>query len=87
MAARLAANVGFCETRTRDEILGLLERYDLPTHIPRGYSAEQILDAMGTDKKIQDGKLRLILAREIGKVEIVTNVRREAIVEALKESY
>ena len=87
VAARLAANINFCDAKTRDEILGLFEKYELPTTIPQEFSAEQIIDAMGTDKKIQHGKLRLILPREIGRVEIVNDVAREEIVKALKEAY
>lgn len=87
VAARLAANIHFCDTKTRDGILGLFEKYELPTHIPQEFSAEQILDAMGTDKKIQHSKLRLILPREIGRVEIASDVAREEIVRALEESF
>ncbi len=87
VAARLAANINFCDAKTRDEIISLFEKYELPTHIPREFSSEQILDAMGTDKKIQHGKLRLILPREIGRVEIVNDVPREEILRALEESY
>lgn len=87
VAARLAANLGLCASRTRDEILAVLERYELPTRIPRGYSADQVLNAMGTDKKVQHGKLRFILPREIGRVEIVHAVTRDEIITALEESY
>jgi len=87
VAARLAANIGFCAPTTRNAILQLLDKYDLPISIPREYPPEQIVDAMGTDKKIQHGKLRLILPREIGRVEIVNDVSRQDIVNALNESY
>ncbi len=87
VAARLAANINFCDGNTRDEIVALLEKYELPTRVPNEFSAEQILDAMGADKKIQDGKLCLILPREIGRVEIVGDVAREEIVRALNESF
>lgn len=87
VAARLAANVSLCDATTRDEIISLFEKFELPTRIPREFSAEQILDAMGTDKKIQDGKLRLILPREVGCVVIVNDVRRGAMLKALAESY
>lgn len=92
VAARLAANLGYCDTATCDEINRVLEKYGLPTRISfaqvgrRTFTADQILSAMGTDKKIQEGKLRLILPRAIGQVEVVTDVAREEIVNALKES-
>jgi shikimate kinase / 3-dehydroquinate synthase len=87
VAARLGANLGLCSPATCHEIISLLEAYELPTHIPREFSAEQILKAMGTDKKVQHGKLRLVLPREIGRVEIVHDVTREQILAALGDSY
>jgi 3-dehydroquinate synthase len=86
VAARLAAMRGLCDMGTRDEILALLTQYELPTRIPSEFSAEQVVSAMGTDKKIRDGKLRLILPRAIGRVEIVSDVPREQVLSALEES-
>jgi 3-dehydroquinate synthase len=86
VAARLSANLGLSDTTTRDGILAVLETYELPTHIPRELDADDILRAMSTDKKIKDGKVRLILPREIGRVEIINDVAREEIVRALEES-
>lgn len=87
VAARLAANINFCDAHTRDEIIAAFEKFALPTRLSREFSPEQILDAMGTDKKIQRGKLRLILPRAIGRVEIVNDVASEEITRALQESY
>lgn len=87
VAAGLAANQNLCSPNTRDEIISLFQKFELPTHVPREFSAEQILDAMRTDKKIRDGKLRLILPREIGRVEIFDDVPRKEIVTALNQSF
>ncbi len=87
VAARLAANLEICGPETRDEILNALAHYQLPIHIPNTFTPEQILEAMGTDKKIQSGKLRLILPIEIGKVEIVSNVPRAELIQALNDSH
>lgn len=87
VAARLAANVSLCDATTRDEIISLYEKFELSTHLPREFPPEQILDAMGTDKKIHKGRLRLILPREIGRVEMVSDVAGAEIARALQESY
>ncbi len=87
VAARLAANLGLCSLGTRDEIIAALEQYELPTHIPNHFTSDQILDAMGTDKKIQSGKLRLILPTQIGNVESVNRVTRGEILRALDSSF
>lgn len=88
IAARLAARTGRCGDGTRDRIVDLLEQKSLPTRTPREFDAAQILEAMGADKKIREGKLRLILPRAIGEVEIADaeRVPREEIVAALEAS-
>ncbi len=87
IAARLAANLGVCAPQTRDEIIGLLTACRLPTTLPHEFAANELLAAMGTDKKIRDGKLRLILPQEIGRVEIADNIPRAEILRALEASY
>ncbi len=88
VAARLAARTGRCSSGTRDRIIDLLEIKSLPTRTPHEFDAAQILEAMGADKKIREGKLRLILPRAIGEVEIADaeRVPRAEIVAALEES-
>jgi 3-dehydroquinate synthase len=86
-AARLAVHLEYCAPTVCNEILGLLEQYQLPTRLPHEFTPAQILDAMGTDKKIQNKKLRLVLPRAIGHVEIAENVAPEEILRALNESY
>jgi shikimate kinase / 3-dehydroquinate synthase len=84
VAARLAVRIGWCEVATRDRIIEVLERKELPAQIPRQFSTARILEALGADKKIREGKLRLILPRAIGTVEIAENVPREEITAALE---
>jgi shikimate kinase/3-dehydroquinate synthase len=88
IAARLAARIGWCRAATRDRIVDLLDQKSLPTRTPREFDAAQVLEAMGADKKIREGRLRLILPRAIGLVEIADaeRVPREEIAAALEES-
>jgi 3-dehydroquinate synthase len=86
-AARLAVNLGLTSPGTRDAIIALLDRHALPTRVPHELDREAIFEAMGADKKIRDKKLRFVLPRAIGRVELVTDVPREEIVRALEESY
>ena len=48
---------GVCRT------LALLERCSLPTKPEPGMTPQQFRDIMAVDKKVQDGKLRLILLK------------------------
>lgn len=69
MIARASAQFGFCTARTRDEILTLLQQYDLPTQTaqPEDFLYETAL----RDKKRQGGTLSLVVPREIGRCELV----------------
>lgn len=87
VAARLAALLGLCSRDACGEIIDLLRAFQLPTALPADYTPQQIVQAMGTDKKIKDGKLRLILPRAIGQVEIVENLSESDILRALHEAY
>ncbi len=52
-----------------DRIRALIERFELPCEPPQ-LSSESVLEAMGMDKKVADGLLRLIVPVAIGRVEI-----------------
>lgn len=70
IASRLAVAIGLCPPALADRIEQTLTALNLPTTIP-GYTAEQLIAAMRGDKKQQQGRLRWILPRALGQVEIV----------------
>jgi 3-dehydroquinate synthase len=47
--------------------------------------ARAALTAMSIDKKVRDGKIRMVLAKQIGEVRVVEGIGREEILYALKE--
>ena len=51
----------------------LLKSYDLPTEIPK-INKEDVLTILMGDKKVRDGKMRFILPKEIGAVDIFDDV-------------
>ena len=51
----------------------LLESYDLPTEIPK-IKKEEVQTILMGDKKVRDGKMRFILPKEIGDVDIYDDV-------------
>lgn len=55
---------------------------DIPGDLP---SAEALLDLMGQDKKVVDGKLRFILARGIGEAFVTSDVPSEAVLGVLRD--
>ena len=76
--------LGLCDAAVRDRIVRLLERLGLPVQIPASLPAavDQLLAAMSSDKKKKESRLRFVVPRQIGEVEVVDNVPVSMIVEA-----
>jgi 3-dehydroquinate synthase len=52
-------------------------------HAPAELSAERMLDLMSVDKKVKDGKIRLILLEAIGRAVITADYDRDKLIETL----
>jgi 3-dehydroquinate synthase len=74
LAAKTALNLGLIESAQIDKIILLIKYFDLPVNAPENMRYEQFFDHMQLDKKVLDGKLRLILPTSIGRCEIFDNV-------------
>ena len=85
-AARLAARRKLCPANLATRIENLLRAIGLPARVPREMSARAILDAMATDKKRVDARLRFVLPRELGDVVIVGDVASEEITAVIEEA-
>ncbi|WP_297809122.1 3-dehydroquinate synthase [uncultured Methylophaga sp.] len=70
MAADLSARMGWMSESDVSRIKTLFEQAGLPVTGPKGMSPQQFMDLMAVDKKVQDGVIRLILLRGIGKAVI-----------------
>ena len=64
MIARAAERLGFCTAETREEIVEMLKRYDLPTETDQ--SPDAICRTALGDKKRQGSSLTLVVPKEIG---------------------
>ncbi len=73
MAADLSARQGLLAWSEARALRDLLQALDLPV-TPPDLSPEDMLAAMGLDKKVVDGRLRLVLASEIGRVMVTEDV-------------
>ena len=85
MALATRLSVSHCGL-PRDEVAPLeelLAAAGLPIRAPDDMSAEQFLELMQRDKKVIDGRLRLILLDAIGAARVVDDVPREALLELL----
>lgn len=82
-AADCAQRHGLLAADAVRRIVALLAALDLPTRMPAGTDAEAMLKVMGMDKKVRDGRLRLVLPERIGAVRITDRIDRQALVRTL----
>jgi 3-dehydroquinate synthase len=86
MAADLSERLGWLPAADRTRALELLTRLGLPVQPPR-IGADRALQLMGMDKKVLEGKLRLVLLRRLGKADVVGDYSKEALEATLREHF
>jgi len=72
MAADLSQRMGWLSAADVARIHALLTKAGLPLDAPK-LSADKYLDLMQMDKKVADGKIRLVLQQGIGKSVITSD--------------
>ena len=77
LALRLSVARGWVDAAEVPILEALLRQAQLPLQIPAGMTPEVFLDLMGRDKKVVDGRLRLVLLRAIGQALLVEDVCSE----------
>lgn len=89
LAFELSARLGLCSqelpSRVRAHFAAMgakVDPSDIEGDLP---GAEAMLDLMGQDKKVLDGQLRFILARDIGRAFVTSDVPRDAVLELLRD--
>lgn len=65
-------------------ILELLRRFELPTKLPKEISTAALLEALRTDKKFQEGKVRFVVSPKIGEAYLSSDVTVADIEEAIE---
>ncbi|MFQ5894382.1 MAG: 3-dehydroquinate synthase [Nitrospinota bacterium] len=82
-AARLSVARRLCPEEDALRVVALLRRLGLPTEAPAG-EGEALREQMGRDKKAREGKLRFVLMRRLGRVEVRGGVPEELLRPALE---
>ena len=78
MAADLSMRQGWLTGAAAKRIKRTIGGFGLPTQ-PPAVAVDDMLRAMGMDKKVVDGTLRLVLAKGIGEVVVTEDVDRSAL--------
>ncbi|HBM39387.1 MAG TPA: 3-dehydroquinate synthase [Sulfitobacter sp.] len=90
MAFELSARLGLCAqedpSRVRAHLRAMGMKTDLRDIDGDLPDAAYLLDLMGQDKKVIDGKLRFILARSIGDAFVTADVPRDAVLQLLEDA-
>jgi len=76
--SRLAERLGWIDATTTSRLQRLLEKFNLPV-APTGLDANALVEAMTRDKKNQKGKIRFVLPRRLGHVELTDAADEAAI--------
>lgn len=62
-----------------DAVIDLLQRFDLPTRLPKNFSREKIFNALKFDKKFEGGKIHFVVTPRIGAAYLTSDVTLEDI--------
>lgn len=78
LAADLSCRMGWLETSQVSGLQDLLQRAHLPVR-PPAMTVEQFLSLMSVDKKVLDGRLRLVLLKAIGEAIVTSDLDIEQV--------
>lgn len=81
-AARLAVDTGRCGADVVDQLVKLLDKLGLPTSANDLPANDKLMTIMRSDKKVADGKVRLVLPDRLGAVSIVNDTPDDAVAKA-----
>jgi len=86
LAAAMSAQLGWIAEQDCRRVEALLTRAGLPTRLPEGLDAERMLDLMAVDKKVLQGRTRLVLLEDIGRAVVSDNFDPGVLGETLAEA-
>ena len=66
-ATTLSLHQGFCDERTLERVIALLQRAGLPTDFPAGIPAKRLVQTLEVDKKSAAGKIKFVMCAGLGK--------------------
>jgi len=81
-AAKLSLLLGKCKISAFNELLELLKLFNLPTSVK--FNPLRTYEALVHDKKFISGKIRMVLLKSIGRVEVCEGIHPSSIKRAFK---
>ena len=83
MAANLSHRLGFISDNDLRRVAAIITSAGLPTGVPEGMTPAHFMELMAVDKKNVDGRLRLILLRQLGDAEVTDQFSSDALAATL----
>ena len=84
-AAELSRRMGWLTAAECRRIRALFLRLGLPVGLPRAVPAARMRELMAHDKKVKEGRLRLVLLRSLGEAEVSSDFDSGALEKTLEE--
>lgn len=84
MAAELSQQLGWLDANDVMRIKALLTQAQLPVRGPADISPSRFLELMAVDKKVRDGRLRLVLLKAIGEAVVTDEFQSEQLTQTLE---
>jgi len=69
--------------RQHEAVIDLLQRFELPTCLPKNFPRNKIVSALKFDKKFEGGKIRFVVTPKIGRARVANDVTLDDIREAV----
>lgn len=85
MAARMSARLGWISAADVARTEALIQRAHLPARAPAALDSARFIELMGVDKKVKDGKIRLVLLKAIGNAIVTDDFSPELLHEIIDE--
>ncbi|AWM59269.1 3-dehydroquinate synthase [Stutzerimonas stutzeri] len=87
MALEMSCQLGWIGAAERDRAIRLLRRAALPVVPPAQMQPRDFLEHMAVDKKVLDGRLRLVLLRQLGEAVVTGDFPRAVLETTLNADY
>lgn len=87
LAANMSQRLGWMDAASVARIEAILQAMNLPTRIPQDVTTKRMLELMKVDKKVQAGKVRLILMKGIGEALLVDDYPADVLQQTLVEGF
>lgn len=85
MATSMCVKMGWLEAQVLSRLETLLQNLALPVRLSSALGGDAMLNAMGMDKKTEDGRLRFVLLQAIGQCAVTSDYDQQALRQTLEE--